>query len=274
MKIEKVGNGEVKLIAGGGKIFTDVAARFVGSERSIDDILASPYDKKLVENILSSGHRAATEFDYFVFAIGGYARVSEVQLVRKRLASYMIKTGRAEKKGKRSFDVVLPEDITSFKATAPVSGADLYIPSLGKTVQQLIGMCHIDLSFDASTLLGLTEEWYNFGLASGKKEEELRYMKQQATEFKAIIGMNAHALCDWFQIRCCKNAQTEIRDMASKMLTLCKDAAPDLFKDAGPSCKVLGYCPENCRQHEDCKGKIITKGKAMEVLKNYVKEQK
>ena len=53
------GNGKVVLLAGGGKIYTDIAARFVRSERDLEDIVASPYSKKIVENILSSGHRAA-----------------------------------------------------------------------------------------------------------------------------------------------------------------------------------------------------------------------
>lgn len=33
MNVELVGNGKVVLLAGGGKIFTDIAAKFVGSER-------------------------------------------------------------------------------------------------------------------------------------------------------------------------------------------------------------------------------------------------
>ena len=92
------GNGKVLLLAGGGKIFTDIAARFVRSERSLDDIVASPYSRQIVENILSSGHRAALEFDFFLFGVEGYSRVTEVQLVRKRMASYLIKSGRAELK--------------------------------------------------------------------------------------------------------------------------------------------------------------------------------
>ena len=46
------GNGKVLLLAGGGRIFTDIAARFVRSERSLDDIVASPYSRQIVENIL------------------------------------------------------------------------------------------------------------------------------------------------------------------------------------------------------------------------------
>ena len=47
MNIRHVGEGTVVLIAGGGKVYTDVAARFTRSERSLAEILASPYNEKL-----------------------------------------------------------------------------------------------------------------------------------------------------------------------------------------------------------------------------------
>lgn len=247
MNVELVGNGKVVLLAGGGKIFTDIAAKFVGSERSLEEIIASEYDKKLVKRILDSGHLAATEFDYFIFGVDGYSRVTETQLVRKRIASYIIKSGRIDKKGKRQFDIVLPKRLL-----------DHYV---------IIDTPSGPLTFTTAQILRIIEQWYNEGVSLGVPEEELRYLKPQATEFKGLIGMNAHALMDWFAVRCCKRAQTEIRDMANKMLALCKDAAPDLFAQAGPNCKVFGYCPENDLQHKDCQGKVVTKQKALLLLK-------
>ncbi len=248
MNIKKVGEGTVVLLAGGGKVYTDVAARFTRSERDLADIIASDYNAELVRSIVEKGHLAATEFDYFLFGVEGYSRVTEVQLVRKRIASYLIKSGRVDKHGKRAFDVVLPERALSH-------AAECTLPSGAK------------LTLSAEDLLWLTEQWYDAGVQKGLPEEELRYLKPQATEFKALIGMNAHALLDWFKIRCCKNAQTEIRDMANKMLRLCKEAAPDLFFDAGPSCVSLGYCPENEFQNKDCR--VITKKEALARLKGF-----
>lgn len=247
MNQKRVGDGTVVLLAGGGKVYTDVAARFTRSERSLGEIIASPYNEKLVRSIVEKGHLAATEFDYFLFGVEGYSRVTEVQLVRKRIASYLIKSGRAEKHGKRSYDVVLPDAILDHRA-------DCTLPDGEK------------VSLGAADLLGMLEEWYNTGVDAGYKEEELRYLKPQATEFKALIGMNAHALIDWFKIRCCMNAQTEIRDLAWKMLRLCKEACPALFEDAGPSCVSLGYCPENDFQNPACH--VIRKKEALELLKN------
>lgn len=234
LNVSYVGEGRVELLAGGGKVYTDIAARFCRSERSLLEIVESEYDASLVRTIVNSNHGAALEFDWFLFGVEGYSRVCEVQLVRKRHASYLIKSGRVDKHGKRSFDMVIPHSITDH--TVEFNG----------------------LTWGAYDIMELTEAWYNSGVEAGKPEEDLRYLKHQATEYKAIIGMNAHALIDWFKIRCCNNAQVEIRDMAYKMLGHASRVAPDLFMNAGPSCACTGWCPENRLQNKACKGKIPT----------------
>ena len=248
MNYSKVGNGKVVLIAGGGKVYTDIAAKFCRSEKDIESIISSQYNKKLVKAILNSGHLAATEFDYFIFGVQGYSRVTEVQLVRKRLASYMIKSGRNEENGKRSFSVILPKDEKFTSITGTITRDEKPI------------------TLNTMQILNLLESWYDNALKAGIKEEDARSLKPQATEMKAIIGMNAHALRDWFKIRCCFRAQSEIRDLANKMLKLCKEAAPDLFEDAGPSCVSLGMCPEMA-QCEQLKGKVPSLNKFKELKK-------
>lgn len=245
------GDGQVVLLAGGGKIFTDIAARFVKSERDLEEIVASPYSRTLVKAIMDSGHRAAMEVDFFLLGVEGYSRVTEVQLVRKRHASYVIKSGRAELGGKRKYSVVYPRNAAEYttKVTLP-------------------NRVRVDLS--GRDIAEITRQWYEAGVNDGLPEEDLRYLKPQATEFKAIIGMNAHALLDWFEVRCCLNAQKEIRDMANKTLRLVREAAPDLFENAGPKCLSMGYCPENGRQNAACaarKNRVLTKDEALEVLK-------
>lgn len=243
VNITDIGDGKVHLIAGGGQSYSEVAARFVGTERSVDDILGSRYDKRIVKSIIEKGHEAALEFDWFLFGVEGYSRVTEVQLVRKRIASYMIKSGRLDKGGERKFEVALPEYLLDHTVSGPWSGE----------------------MFNGWDILKLIAMWYNSGVEAGYPEEDLRYMKPQATEFKAVIGMNAHALRDWFRVRCCMRAQAEIRDMANKMLAICKEVAPDLFEDAGPNCVRLGYCPENEYQHPKCS--TITKKDALLILR-------
>ena len=244
MKAGKVGEGKVYLLNGGGRVWTDIAARFVRSERPVEEIIQSGYDPKIVRNILESGHYAATEFDLLLFGVEGYSRVCEVQLVRKRLASYLIKSGRAELHGKRAFSIVAPENVLEHKALVNIKGQDFEL--------------------SGRDLAAISEQWYNEGLDDGLPEEDLRYFKPQATEFKAIIGMNVHALRDWLKIRMCRNAQAEIRDLAAKMCRLAKEAYPDLMEGAGPSCRVLGYCPEGRLQNVECRGKIPLKEELLE----------
>ena len=250
LRVTHVGNGVVYLIAGGGKIYTDIAARFCRSERTVKEIIDSPYSPEIVRNILSSSHKAALEFDYFLFGVEGYSRITETQLVRKRMASYLIKSGRADLGDKRLFSVVLPDDVANFEAEVDIPG--------GWFSKKLSG----------TDILHIVRQWYDQAIKAGMHDEDARYLKPQATEFRGIIGMNARSLLEFFAVRCCKNAQEEIRDMATKMLHLCKNVAPDLFADAGPNCVQLGYCPENSRQHYSCTGKIITKDDALRLIKN------
>lgn len=270
--ISRVGEGKVYLIAGGGKIYTDIAARFCRSSRSVEEIIASPYDKKIVQAILDSGHLAATEFDYFIFGVEGYSRVTEVQLVRKRIASYLISSGRVEKHGKRTFDVVLPNNPAFDKSTGTLKINDRR--RFNTTVRYLVDGHLLDLedivpedtynkineiriTLTTKDILEMIEDWYHTATVIQEvPEEEARYLKPQASAFKAIIGMSIHSLLDWFKIRMCNRSQKEIRDLATKMYGLCLKAAPDLFAEAGPSCKVLGFCPE-MEQCAQMKGKIL-----------------
>lgn len=229
--------------------FVDIAATFTRSEGTLEDIIQMPYNAKLVKNVVNMGHLACTEFDYFIFAVEGLSRVTEVQLVRKRLASYLLKSGRVEKGGKRNLDVVIPDTIKDHKANVSVHG--------------------YQLTLDHKDILNIINTYYNQGIDKGLPEEDLRYLKPQGTEFKGLIAMNAHALLDWFKIRCCKNAQHEIRGLAQQMLKLAKEHSPELFENAGPSCVSLGYCPEGKFQHKDCKGKVLTKEQALKILKEY-----
>lgn len=258
--------GKVHLIAGGKKIYADIAARFCRSEKSVTGIIESPYTPEIIRNILASGHLAALEFDYFLFGVEGFSRVCEVQLVRKRMASYMIKSGREELGGKRKFDVHLPENVRDFSM---IVRARLPVPDER-------GRDFARIQIDADDICRFIGEWYEFGRQIGRPEEDLRYMKPEGTTFRGIIGMNAHSLWDFFAQRMCRRAQDEIRDMATQMHRLAMEAAPDLFAGSGPKCVQLGYCPENGRQAEWCRANraILTKDRALEILREHSVREK
>ena len=166
LDLSYVGDGKVVLIAGGGRIYTDIAARFVRSERDLEDIVSSAYDKNIVRNILNSNHRAAQEFDYFIFGVDGYSRVTEVQLVRKRLASYLIKSGRAELGGKRKFSAVVPNN--------KVLGHGCWVRRSDDDSAYVRADDNDPRAFfvDGRDLLELTDLWYEVGVESGLPEEQ------------------------------------------------------------------------------------------------------
>lgn len=270
-----VGEGKVVLIAGGGKTYCDVAANFCRAEKDLDELITDEETKKIIKHLIDSGHTSALEFDQFIFGIEGYARVTEVQLVRKRLASYNIKSGRVNKRGDRSFDVVVPDAIEQFSTLHKINPGRIYVDTaddhaarvcLTDEYPELGDDRQIFYDVDSDEILNMIETWYNAGVDQGFKEEELRYIKPQATEFKACIRMDAAALRNWFMIRCCNRAQTEIRDLATKMRAICMAASPAIFEGSGPSCVVLGYCPEmeQCQQN---RGKIFTKKQALGILR-------
>ena len=287
INVKNVGDGQVFLIAGGGRTYSDIAARFCRTEKDVEDLIASPQSKQLIRDLINSGHKAALEFDEFIFGVQGYARVTEVQLVRKRHASYMIKSGRVDEHGKRSMDIVIPDTITKFSTQKVLNPEKISLKFTGAT-----GLAEVKLNdtfdlmkrqfgqmtnpvviynYDYMDILELIDAWYDAGIIMNIPEEDLRYMKPQATEFKAAIKMNATALRDWAQIRMCFRAQREIRDLCCKMVELATNVAPDLMKGIGPSCKVLGYCPE-LEQCNELNGKIPTKAQALEYLRLHKEE--
>ena len=283
----KVGNGKVFLIAGGGKTYCDTAAKFCRTEKDVDDIIASPQSKELIKSLINSGHKAALEFDTFIFGVQGYSRVTETQLVRKRHASYMISSGRVDKNGKRKMNVVIPDDITSFSAkqvlnpekiivkfSNPNGIAQVKLNDCFPLMKQQFAQSQnpsIIYDYDYMDILNLIDTWYTEGVSQNIPEEDLRYLKPQGTEFKAAILMNATALRDWTLIRMCNRAQGEIRDLCTKMVALAKEAAPELMEGIGPSCKVYGYCPE-LEQCAQMKGKIPTKDQVMKFINTHREE--
>ena len=80
-------------------------------------------------------------------------------------------------------------------------------------------------------------------LAEKKAIEDARFVLPNACETQMIVTMNARSLMNFFKHRCCNRAQWEIKDVADQMLALVLKVAPNLFKNAGPSC-VNGPCPE------------------------------
>lgn len=73
--------------------------------------------------------------------------------------------------------------------------------------------------------------------------ENARSVLPNAAQTNLTVTMNARELLHFFSLRCCNRAQDEIRELASQMLVLCQQVAPNIFDNAGAPC-VSGKCPE------------------------------
>jgi thymidylate synthase (FAD) len=170
--------------------------------------------RKVLKIIISSGHTSALEHASFSFAIDGVSRALTHQLVRHRLASYNQQSQRYVSYTSEPAFIVPPEVAASPGASAA-----------------FLDSC-------AASFIA-----YRQLLDSGVEPEDARYLLPNAMETKIVVTMNIRELLHFFELRCCKRAQWEIRDLALAMLELAEPVAPFIFMDAGASCR-RGPCRE------------------------------
>lgn len=171
-------------------------------------------DLKPLESATASGHESILEHAVYTFEVKGVSRALTHQLVRHRIASYSQQSQRYV--NKNEFDYVMPKSIED------------NIDAYAKFYQ---AMDMIDYTYILLKDMGIPEE-------------DARYVLPNACTTNIIVTMNARQLRKFFMIRVCNRAQWEIRELATKMLALCKEVSPTIFENAGASCDVLGYCPE------------------------------
>jgi thymidylate synthase (FAD) len=185
----------------------------MGAEKILEDFKegeAEDFLGKLVE----LGHLSPVEHVSFTFAIEGVSRVLSHQLVRHRIGvSYSQKSQRYVKESQ--FEYIIPPTIADNPKAKEVFE--------GKMAQ--------------------IQEAYN-ELVKYVPAEDARYLLPNATETKLVVTYNARSLYHFFQLRCCRRAQWEIRRLADLMLEEVQKVAPNLFKKAGPTCVSQGICFE------------------------------
>ena len=171
--------------------------------------------RKVLGTIMSSGHFSALEHASYTFAIDGVSRALTHQLVRHRLASYNQQSQRYVSYTEEPTFVVPPA------VAADPEICDAYVQACGSAFLE-----------------------YRALIEAGVSAEDARYLLPNAMETKIVVTMNVRELLHFFELRCCKRAQWEIRDLALAMLDLAEPTAPYIFCDAGASCR-RGPCREN-----------------------------
>ena len=219
------------------------AARFCYSPADADTILEGLTEEKtadFVRMLMDIGHESPVEHATFTFAIEGVSRSLLAQITRHRIASFSVQSQRYV--AENHFTYITPPEIEN----DPVAKA-IYIDHMAEDQRCYNALS--DILYENHMDAGMSPKD-----ARKKANEDARFVLPNACETKIMLTMNVRSLYNFFRLRCCNRAQWEIRELAWKMLAICKKEAPILFANAGPAC-IKGPCPE---------GKM-TCGKAAEI---------
>ncbi|MDZ4654788.1 MAG: FAD-dependent thymidylate synthase [Coriobacteriia bacterium] len=170
--------------------------------------------RRVLKTVITSGHLSTLEHASYTFAIDGVSRALTHQLVRHRLASY----------NQQSQRYVTYADVPEF-----------IVPPSVQTDPAALE------TFNAAT--GAVFDAYRGLLDAGIPAEDARYLLPNAMETKIVVTMNIRELLHFFELRCCRRAQWEIRELALRMLELAETTASYIFVDAGAACR-RGPCSE------------------------------
>ena len=198
-------------------------------------------DKKALKASIRSGHTSILEHVTYTFEIKGVSRVLETQLVRHRIgASFAIQSGRYVAKGPT--DMVIPQSIEDAMADDRENGNG-YLDEVFDRYKEAVD--------ELATSLKMV----------GVKDQDVRYFYPQGAKTNIVMTMNGRELLHWLSLRLCTRAQKEHRELAEKILKICKEVSPTIFENAGPSCVRDGFC----REQKSC-GRAPKLERVMEVM--------
>ncbi len=217
---------------------------------NIKEGLTKEKTENFVGMLTELGHESPMEHASFTFGIEGISRACSHQLVRHRIASYSQQSQRYVDGNK--FDYVTPPAILSNpKALQAYNEAiSLQRQAYSKIRDSLIVSyinehkgCEQSGSEKEIIENFKTENKQLLSSFAKKANEDARFILPNACTTAIVVTMNTRSLWNFFKHRCCNRAQWEIRAIADQMLKICRETAPALFKNSGPSC-LNGKCPE------------------------------
>ena len=183
------------------------------SERPSYEIVEDIDSERVLSRIVGMGHHSVIEHAVFTFSVKGVSRALTHQLVRHRVASF-------SQQSQRYVSLIEPTYVTPHTVEGDEEARRVFdetMDAIWKAYSRLEGM--------------------------GIPAEDARYLLPNGCTTNITITMNARELLHFFSLRCCNRAQWEIREMADRMLELCMEVSPVIFRNAGPPC-VRGPCPE------------------------------
>lgn len=264
----------VKLIANtqNPELVIATAAKLCYSPSNIEELMNNLSESNIegfINMLADMGHESPFEHVSFTFAVEGVSRVLEQQLTRHRLASYSIQSGRYVERNNAEFyvpnDIVNNDEASQIYMEVIEHSKDSYEKLWQALLHQYLIANHLGNPTD---VLDREECFKLYQNDNGLKPMYNKYKKKALENArnvfpnslctKIIFTMNVRSLFNFFAHRCCNRAQDEIKELAWILLRIVKEIAPNIFKNAGPYCKSLKYCPENSMQCDQFKGLIPT----------------
>lgn len=235
------------------------AAKLCYSKSTIDTLMDGLTEDKVaefLERLGDLGHQSPIEHASFTFGVEGVSRSLLAQLTRHRIASFSVQSQRYCDLSDAEF--VIPSGVLDDSEASEV------FRQTTQTIETGYKHLHkiLEDKYTEELLISdprLTEKKAR-AKATKMANEDARAVLPNACTTKLIMTMNARSLNNFFRLRCCNRAQTEIRELATEMLKLVYPVAPHLFAKAGPGC-CSGSCPEGA----------MTCGMFREVKENFEK---
>ena len=198
----------------------------------IDPIILAaslPYDScpsnKLVENVWNSGHRSIARHGMASFLIEDVSVSLLTQISRHPHINLTVQSSRYCNMSKRK------PAIPSFLKKEDI---DDYIN-------------------DYENIMNIYEAWGTYDYYNIKEKQEISKMfLPKASTVDLVMSGNYQALYEFLQLRNCKRAEWEIRDLSLRITIILKNIIPQIFQYLGCRGDEWGVCPERhggCGKH-------------------------
>ena len=180
-------------------------------------------DGKIMNSCYRSGHHSVLEFADFTFHVEGVSRALLAQITRHRIASYAVRSQRycAE----NGFGYVTPGSIQN----------------------------NAEALFCYTDIMAAINEGYEKLQNLGIENEDARFVLPNACNTVYEVKMNGRELINFMNLRLCKRAQWEIRQLAQQMKKCVSDKdeqCAEFSKLFRPKCQIhapFNFCIErNC----------------------------
>lgn len=198
------------------------------------------------------GHDSPIEHASFTFGIEEVSRSFLAEVTRHRMASFSVQSQRYVREN--NFQFVLPPEIEAIP-----EAKEEYLKAMEEDMQHYEKLAAILKEKHIKTFMNEGDDEKTATRKAEKKAiEDARFVLPNACTTKMICTMNARSLRNFFSLRCCNRAQWEIREVATEMLKLVREVAPNLFVKAGPPC-FYAACDQgamSCGQAAEVKEKF------------------